>query len=662
MLEQYIVYGVGFYSISLIASSLLALTGKSFEKATWFFVFSNVIGFLSGVLYFVFFAGQRIVFFNFDWFLHFNPQINPLSAVFFIITSGISALVGIYSIRYLKLYQKSYSPSLVQFLMSFFVLGMQGVLFANNPFGFLFFWELMSITSFFLVLSDKTNESVKSAFLYFIMTHLGASAILGGFLILGNGSILFDLNDIRTASQNLSPAFSSLAFALFIFGFGSKAGLVPFHVWLPEAHPQAPSNISALMSGLMLKIAIYGFILVILEFYKIPTWAGLVVIFLGLLSAVVGVLNAATKRDIKTALAYSSIENMGIIFTMLGLSIYLLTNNLHSIMAYSLIAFAILHVISHALFKTALFLSSGVVINRLHNKSLDRMGGLAKILPIFAGAFLLAILGSLPLPPFGTFYGEWGLIQNIISLLSLLDSTPGFMSLLLLILTTVGLISGLAIFAMIKIFSLSMLGLPRNEDVERRSEKTDYLLIAPIFILGLSVFLVGVFASSIVPNLAMQMESFGVSDSGYLNAINISSLAIGTGIVVLGLLIYLVNKILFNNKKERYYKTWDCGQAINATMQYSATAFVAPIRFFFTPFVGREISIKSEPITVTNPWIRRYHFKLFIKPIWTDTFYKPVAKSVMLLAQKMRFIQSGRIQYYVLFLLFALIFTLIFAL
>lgn len=662
MLEQCIIYGVGFYFVSLVTSGFLALVSKSFEKATWLFVFSNAIGFLSGVLYFVFFAGQRIIFFNFDWFLHFNPQINPLSAVFFIITSGISALVGIYSIRYLKLYQKSYSPSLVQFLMSFFVLGMQGVLLSNNSFGFLFFWELMSIASFFLVLSDRSNDSIKAAFLYFIMTHLGASAILGGFLILGNGSILFDLNNIGAASQNLSPAFSSLAFALFIFGFGSKAGLVPFHVWLPEAHPQAPSNISALMSGLMLKIAIYGFIFVILEFYEIPAWAGLAVIFLGLLSGVVGVLNAATKRDIKTALAYSSIENMGIIFTMLGLSIYLLTNNTHPIIAYSLIAFAILHVISHALFKTALFLSSGIIINRLHSKSLDRMGGLAKILPIFAGAFLLAILGSLPLPPFGTFYGEWGLIQNIISLLGLSDSTPGFMSLLLLILTTVGLISGLAIFAMIKIFSLSMLGLPHNEDLERRSEKSDYLLIIPIFILGLSVFLVGTFASSIIPSLALQLEGFGVADPSHLGAINISSLSIGIGIIVLGLLIYLVNKILFNKKKERYYKTWDCGQAIDATMQYSATAFVAPIRFFFTPFVGREISIKSEPIIVTNPWIRRYHFKLFIKPIWTDTFYNPVAKSVMLLAQKMRFIQSGRIQYYVLFLLFALIFTLIFAL
>jgi len=662
MSEQYIIYGVGVYLSGLIISGLIALVNKSFVRATWLFIFSNLIGFISGVLYYIFFAGEKIILLQSDWFLQFSPQITTLSAIFFLITSGISALVGIYSVRYLFLYKKSYSPNLTQSLMSFFVLGMQGVLLASNSFSFLFFWEVMSITSFFLVLSDRTKESVKAAFLYFIMTHLGASAILGGFLILGKGSIFFDLNNINSASQNLSPAMLGLAFSLFIFGFGSKAGLVPFHVWLPEAHPQAPSNISALMSGLMLKIAIYGFILVTLGFANVPVWAGLAVLFLGLLSAIVGVLNALTKRDIKTALAYSSIENMGIIFTMLGLSIYLLSNDSYQLIAYSIIAFAILHIISHALFKTALFLSSGIIINRVHNKSLDRMGGIAKMMPIFAGAFLLVILSSLPLPPFGTFYGEWGLIQNIISLLRSATSDPSIIALLLLVLAVVGLVSGLAIFAMIKIFSLSMLGLPHNEEMERRDEKKDYLLIAPIFILGVGVILVGAFASAIVSGLTAQLENFRTAEIASTSVINISSLAIVLGIIVLGIFIYLVNKLFFNYKKERYYQTWDCGQPIDATMQYSATAFAAPIRFFFTPFVGREISIKSEAVVKTNPWIRKYYFKLFIKPVWTDTFYDPIAKGIFLLAQKMRFVQNGRIQYYILFLLFALICTLIFAL
>lgn len=662
MFEQFIVYGIGLYFLGLMTSAGLALIGKSFFKATWVFVFSNVIGFVSGVLYFLLYPGQKISVVFFEWVPIFNPQITPLSAIFFGFTSGISTLVGIYSVRYLFLYQKSYNPKLVQFLMSFFVLGMQGVLLASNSLAFLFFWEVMSITSFFLVLSDKTKESVKAAFLYFIMTHLGASAILGGFLILGNGSVFFDLNNIQSASQHLSPTFLSLAFALFIFGFGSKAGLVPFHVWLPEAHPQAPSNISALMSGLMLKVAVYGFILVVIQFSAIPSWAGLVVLFLGLLSGLVGVLNAVTKRDMKTAFAYSSIENMGIIFTILGLAIFFLAKG-NSVIAYVFIAFAMIHIISHALFKTALFLSSGVIINRLHTKSLDRMGGVAKFMPVFAGAFLLAILASLPLPPFGTFYGEWGLIQSIILMLQQGSTSPQILALLLLVLTAIGLIGGLAIFAMVKIFSISMLGLPHSKEIERRSEKTDYLLIVPIFILGISVILVGFFASTIIPIIIAQLENFSTvgvySPKGNMN---ISSMLIGVTVLVLAGVIYLLNKIFFAKKSERSYQTWDCGQPIDATMEYSATAFAAPIRFFFTPFVGRELSIKSEPIVETNPWIRKYFFKLYIKSVWTDYFYSPIARGTFLLAEKIRFIQNGRIQYYILFLLIALILTLIFAL
>lgn len=663
MLEKYIIFGVGLYFFGLVLSGAVSFFGKSFKRGTRMFIMANLIGFLSVLGYFWNFSGETIILAQFDGFFQFAPRLNFLSALFFSVISGVSLLVGVYSLRYLQLYEKAYNPRTVQFLMAFFVVGMQGVLVANNSFVFLFFWETMSITSFFLVLSDRTKESVKAAFLYFIMTHLGASAILGAFLILGRGSILFSLSDIQSASQSLSPTLTGLACALFIFGFGSKAGLVPFHVWLPEAHPQAPSNISALMSGLMLKVAVYGFVMVILQFSYIPAWTGLVVLFLGLLSAVVGALNAVTKRDIKTALAYSSIENMGIIFSMLGLAMYLLTSGSYQVVAYSIIAFAILHAINHALFKTALFLSSGVIINRVHSRSLDSMGGIAKMMPVFAGAFLLATLGSLPLPPFGTFYGEWGLVQNIILLLHQSIANPGMLVLLLLILSVTGLVSGLAIFAMVKIFSLSMLGLPHSAQMEKGEEKTDSLLIVPIFGLGAGVLLTGIFASPIITILNKQLKNFSAASSDAPLAItNNFSLAAGGAIIIAAAAIYLGDRLFFRHTKKRFYQTWDCGQPIDATMQYSATAFAAPIRFFFTPFVGREISIKSEPLVATNPWIRKYVFKLYIKSVWTDALYSPIAKGIIFAAEKVRFVQNGRIQYYVLFLLLALIFTLIFAL
>jgi hydrogenase-4 component B len=664
MLGEYIVFGVLFYFLSLFSSSVVALIDRPFFKATWLFVLSNTIGFLSGIMYFIGFFNQKITCAHFDWFLHFAPQITPLSAIFFVIVSGVSAIVGVYSVRYLKLYEGSYDPRIVQFLMSLFVLGMQGVIFANNTFSFVFFWEVMSITSFFLVFSDRSRQSISAAFLYFIMTHLGASAILGGFLILGGGSFFFDLADIRHASQELSPALRNGVFLLFIFGFGSKAGLVPFHIWLPEAHPQAPSNISALMSGLMLKVAIYGFAVVMLAMGDVSAWIGLVVLFLGLLSSVVGVLYAVVERDIKRAFAYSSIENMGVIFAMFGLAIYFFAQNSSvSVIGFSIVAFALFHAISHALFKTALFLSSGVVINRVHTKSLDAMGGIAKMMPIFSFGFLFATLSALPIPPFGTFYGEWGFIQNVINAMRDMIMMPQTIILLLGALTVIGLVSGLAIFAMVRIFSISMLGLSHHDDMEKRDEKNDYLLIVPIIVLGGAVLTCGFFAQKIINALVLTIyNAKNISLEEIYDPVHHMAFTIGWLIILCGMVMFLLKKWTDKNTGKRIYHTWDCGQLINVTMQYSATAFCAPIRFFFLTFIGRKKTMTSQPVIASNPWIVKNTFRLSIRPKWSDILYAPIAKSLLFIADRTRFVQSGRIQYYILALLLALIFTFIFAL
>ncbi len=665
MLEQYILTGVAVYFFGLILSAFLAYTNISFKRSAQFFIFSNAVGFLSVLGYFLNSDGSNLTLAHFNWFFQFAPRLNFLVAIFFLLVSGVSVLVGVYSLRYLELYKNEYDPRLVQCLMSFFVLGMQGVLIANNTFAFLFFWEVMSVASFFLVMADKKPESIQAAFLYFIMTHLGASAILGGFLILGHGSFIFNLSDIHRASAQLSPAMTIFAFSLFVFGFGSKAGLVPFHVWLPEAHPQAPSNISAMMSGLMLKIAVYGFLMIILTFSHIPAGAGLVVLFLGLLSGLVGALYSVVERGVKKTFAYSSIENMGIIFAMLGLAIYLLALGNLSMIAYAIIAFAIFHAMNHALFKTALFLSSGVVINRMHTKRLEMMGGLARVMPIFSFAFLLAILGSLPLPGLGTFYGEWGLIQNIIVLMSEKSVGAGTVLMLVVVLAVVSMISGLAIFAMIKVFAISMLGLPRQVKMEKRNEKSDYLMTGPILILGAGVVALGFSAKFIIPNMIgnIRLSSLPtVTPAVYASPLALSSTAVSGTILIFGLAIYLLQKFLLTNKKERLGRTWDCGQAIDATMQYSATAFSAPIRFFFLTFIGRKKIMRSVAVVDTNPWIRKYDFNLTIRPNWSDVLYAPIAKGLLMTAKKIRHIQNGRIQYYILFLFLALTITLIFAL
>ncbi|HEX8974179.1 MAG TPA: proton-conducting transporter membrane subunit [Patescibacteria group bacterium] len=657
-----IIYGVFVYFLALALAAALSLSGKYLKKAAALFVGANVIGFITGAIYLARFSSEQIVLARWEWLFHFSPTLSFLPAIFFTLISGVAALVGVYGVRYLELYEKTYDQSSTQFLTILFVLGMQGVLFANNPFAFLFFWEVMSITSFFLVMADRTQESARAAFLYFIMTHLGASAILGGFLILGGGSLFFDFSQLQAASQAVSPALAVLSFLLFLFGFGSKAGLVPFHVWLPEAHPQAPSNVSALMSGLMLKIAVYGFLKVVFSFVGLPYWTGLVVIVLGLLSGIVGALYAVVERDMKKAFAYSSIENMGIIFTMLGVSLYVMQRSSSEevvVAAAAITAFAIFHAISHAIFKTALFLSSGVVISRVHTKSLEFMGGLAKILPVFSFAFLLAILAAGPLPPFSTFYGEWGFIQNMIGLLHVTSLGTSVSIVLVTTLSFIGLIGGLAIFAMVKIFGISMLGLSRAEHMEKRAEKTDIFLVAPILTLSVAAIVLGIFAKSILASLLAQRASLigQVSPVPFLSGL--SSASVFFVLAFMLALVWMVKNYFAKEKLERSYQTWDCGQPIDSSMEYTATAFSAPVRFFFLRFLGRDKVLKSQPVVATNPWIRKYVFVFSIRSVWKDKLYEPIAKILNTLAQRLRAIQSGRIQYYLLLLLATLIITLI---
>lgn len=664
MTKDIIAFGIFVYFTGLVFAGGFALIKNQWQKSGQLFVLVNLLGFLSGAAYLINFAPKQIELANFAWLFGFSPVINLLSGIFFTLISGVSALVGVYALRYLELYKDVYKPSTVQFLSVVFVLGMQGVLFANNSFAFLFFWEVMSVSSFFLVFVEKTKESIHAAFLYFVMTHLGAAAIMGGFMILSGGFLLFDFANLASAVSNLSPTMTIIAFFLFFFGFGSKAGLVPFHVWLPEAHPEAPSNISAMMSGLMLKVAVFGFIKIALVFDMIPTWVAITVIALGLLSAVVGALYAALERDIKRTFAYSSIENMGIIFTMLGTALYLFTQkagNSVDAIASLIVVFAIFHALNHAFFKSALFLSSGVVVNRFHTKRLEAMGGLAKIMPMFSFAFLIAILASLPLAPFGSFFGEWGLVQNILNLLHISSLNSTVLIVLLLTLAVLGLVSGLAVFAMVKVFAISMLGLTRNHHIETRKEKQDVLLIAPIMILATGVLLLGIFAKSIIgwlSSFANQLIGVELEKKSIVLSHLSSQLLF---LVLLGFMIltYLLYRYFAKEKTERKYQTWDCGQPINESMEYTATAFSGPIRFFFIHLQFKNLLLSSKPVVETNPWIRKYVFSLSYKSIWKEKMYQKIADMVQALADRVKVIQGGRIQYYLLFVLATLIITLI---
>ena len=305
-----------------------------------------------------------------------NLYIDGMAAFFMLILGLITFAVSIYSIGYSKQYSGKRSLRSLGFLFNLFAISMLLVIASNSVFSFLIFWELMSLASFFLVIYEHEDElNIKSGLTYIVMTHIGTAFILASFLALffQTGSLSFD--SFRNHELPVPHYVRDIAFVLAFIGFGAKAGLVPFHIWLPQAHPSAPSNISALMSSVMIKVSIYGLVRMTLDFAAPSSpdtaWWGIVLTVGGSVSCVIGVLYAAIEKDIKKALAYSSIENIGIIVLGLGLSVLFQSYSLPSLASLALLA-SMYHSLNHAAFKSLLFMGAGSVVFRTHTRTMER--------------------------------------------------------------------------------------------------------------------------------------------------------------------------------------------------------------------------------------------------------------------------------------------------
>lgn len=589
--------------------------------------------------------------------------LDVLSAIFYLIVTIVTTLCSLYAIAYIERYKETYHLPSLAIATSLFVLGMQTVLLATNIIGFMICWEVMSIASFFLVMADRQKASIKAALLYLVMTHLGAGALLGGFFILSNGAILASLSDLQITAQSLSVGSWSLAFILLVFGFGSKAGLVPFHVWLPEAHPQAPSHISALMSGVMLKVALYGFLRIMPVFPVMPAWFGMTLLVLGLASAIFGVLYAIIETDIKRTLAYSSIENIGLIFIIIGVAFFSISQGQYVLAELCLIA-AIFHSFMHAIFKSGLFLTAGTIISETHTRNLEAMGGLAKRMPMLTGAFCVLALSAAALPPFGAFYGEWMFLQSLVTVLPLLGTNALFAGVIVAALIGVAFVGGLAIFAMVKLFAIASLGEPRSEQAAHAKEPKG-LLSAPILFLAALMIVFGALAPNVFSLLKADalvgFETFAPSLQIPSSA-SISPLILFCALLALLLLVWLARRMLSNAKNERLYHTWDCGQPITAGMEYTATAFSAPIRFFFRMLLRTRKAVTATPILETNRWIARRTMVLESRSIFMEYLYLPIEFGLTWTSKQVRKIQNGSIQLYLALIFITLIAVLIIAL
>ena len=424
--------------------------------------------------------------------LEFSFHGDALSGFFVTIISILTLSVSIYSIGYTK---NIGNKGLMGFLYNLFILSMYAVVLSGNIITFLISWETMSVVSYFLVTFDRNEKSAKAGLLYAVMTHIGTAFIIILFLVLYKYTGHMDFSGMRAASAEIPEDLKTLVFIFSIIGFGTKAGIIPFHTWLPRAHPTAPSNISSLMSGVMIKTGIYGFIRISMDVLGHgPEWWGITIIVIGAVSSVIGVLYALMEHDIKKLLAYHSIENIGIILLGIGSSMMFGSNGMYALSAIALIA-GLYHTLNHAIFKGLLFLGAGSMMHATHTKNMEDMGGLIKSMPYTGLFFLIGSVSICALPPFNGFVSEWLTYQALLlgfnapSITSKIISPLGGAAL--------ALTGALAAACFVKAFGISFLGVPRSRHAQDAKESSASMIVGMAILAALCLF-AGIFPGTVV--------------------------------------------------------------------------------------------------------------------------------------------------------------------
>src|SRR5881409_995486 len=393
--------------------------------------------------------------------------LDPLAGLFLVLVGGVGLPASFYAAGSAE---RSARGALAY---PVFVASMCVVPLAANTMTFAITWELMSLASYFLVLHDRESKaSIHAGWVYAVMTHAGLACLLAGMMLLGAWTGSLEFADWRAAAPALAPATRDLAFVLLALGFAGKAGVIPLHVWLPLAHPAAPSHVSALMSGVMIKLGVYGLIRISLDWLGDgPLWWGAVILLAGAVSAMVGVLSAIVDRDLKRVLAFSSIENVGIILIGLGAGVLYHAAGLPALAVIGLTA-ALYHAVNHTAFKTLLFLGAGAVVHTTGTRDMEALGGLIKRMPWTAACFLSGALAAAALPPLNGFVSEWLTFQALLQ--NLLIERPAVNLVFALGLAALALTGGLAVACFVRAFGISFLAVPRSDASARgrRRRKT----------------------------------------------------------------------------------------------------------------------------------------------------------------------------------------------
>jgi formate hydrogenlyase subunit 3/multisubunit Na+/H+ antiporter MnhD subunit len=580
----------------------------------------------------------------------FAVALDPLSAWFVMPILALAGLAALYGAEYLDAYKSRKSLGAAWLFFNLLVASMVAVTLARNAVLFLVAWEVMSLASYFLVTFDDEDEATREAGrTYLVATHLGTAFLLVFFVVLGRGAGSLDFAAIAARGAP-DRATAGLLFLLAVVGFGTKAGFMPLHVWLPEAHPAAPSHVSAVMSGVMVKTGIYGLVRALTLLPQASAWWGWLLVGVGIVSGVWGILCASAQHDLKRLLAYSTVENVGIIAAGLGVGLLGLSAGMPLV---ALLGFcgALLHLVNHAVFKGLLFLGAGAVLHATGTRDLNHLGGLAKRMPAVAAAFTVGAAAIVGLPPLNGFSGEF-----LIYLASYRGSTafgPGLAVPCLLVIAALALIGGLAALCFTKVVGTAFLGEPRAREAAA-AHRPGLLMTAPLVVLAAACVGVGLGAPWVVAALVpigASLARLGPESAPPLMEATLAPLwgvvGASAGVLALTAALALVRRAFLPAQEPVQVPTWDCGYSRpTPSMQYTSSSYAEPATTFFAVLLHTRRDVAPpEGFFPTGARFRSETPDLCVKAL-----YRPAFGAIGWAGARLRWLQQGRIHVYVMYI------------
>ncbi|NVN99698.1 MAG: hydrogenase [Geobacteraceae bacterium] len=589
-----------------------------------------------------------------SWGLPFGPAeigIDPLSAIFLILIFLVSACCSIYARGYLPASENRDTAPKLSTFFGILTGSLAGIVIARHAVLFLMVWEIMAIACYLAITIESRKKEVREAgLLYLITAHFGTLALFVYFSKIHSLTGSFSFPESGTLSGSSEAAAAIFIAAL--IGFGLKAGIMPLHIWLPSAHANAPSHLSAMMSGVLIKMGIYGIIRTVSLFSSIPFWWGVTILLLGVISGVIGVIFAIAQHDIKRLLAYHSIENIGIILMGIGVCLMGVSNNIPALVVLGM-AGALLHTLNHAIFKSLLFLGAGAIIHACGSREIDQMGGLIKKIPLTALFFLVGAVAICGLPPLNGFVSEWliyiGLFKGMLDADTLND--PYFA----LAAPALALIGALAAACFVKVFGIAFLGSPRS-DAAAEAHDTPLSMKLPMGILAGFCILIGLFPQGIAPLLQITAASIFPVAAGAALISESASLGVLSAVSALLMILIGVAALLYKNRLSKSpvkaSETWGCGYlAPTARMQYTSSSFAAILNSLFSSLLRPH----TKDPDINGYFPKNQSFRSHTPEALLEKVYLPLFDNANSRLSLFRKLQHGKLHLYILYIVVTLI-------